>query len=274
MYTRANEPFAVSNLLSWVLAATVCGHSIYLVVQLGCQDFTRIESAQPKNAPYHVGVKRTKITDKNLQVSIFYPMDRDSTGGNKFTARWFESDPDHLIKMFKHVYSAEFSIIKYFPNFTLRGMTNILLPATKDGRLSRRFSQEGELLRPIIFSHGVSACDSFYSAIHHSMAAHGHLVVALNHQDKSCFYSEDSVGKPLMYEVKELYCSLAYRKAQIAIRTDEVKRVIDALVNDNLEKTWFGDEAPRLDMTQLVLAGHSFGGGTMVKTASELPEPK
>lgn len=193
--TRPFEPFGTVNLCTWLLAVAVCGQSIYFVMEAGCLDFTLIDSAKAKVAPYHVGIKKTKITAKNIQVSIFYPMDKGDAASNEYTAMWFD-DPDRTAQKLKHAFGVEY-FLNLFPNSLLRTMTTFKLPATKDGRLSERFLSGRESLRPVIFSHGVSACNTFYTTVHHAMAAHGYLVIALNHQDGSCFDTEDADGKPI-----------------------------------------------------------------------------
>ena len=64
----------------------------------------------------------------------------------------------------------------------------------------------------MIFSHGLSADKAYYSALYHAMAASGYLVVAINHQDESCFYTEDKDGKPILYAIEEIYCALPRRE--------------------------------------------------------------
>ena len=65
----------------------------------------------------------------------------------------------------------------------------------------------------MIFSHGLRADKAFYTAVYHAMAAQGYLVIALNHQDKSCLYTEDRDGKEILYEHKDLHCEVEYRNA-------------------------------------------------------------
>ena len=103
--------------------------------------------------------------------------------------------------------------VNFIPDFILRTMTQIKVPAFVDGALSERFSSGKEAIRPIIFSHGLSACEAFYTALHHSMAAHGHLVIAVNHQDWSCFYTENKDGAPIKYEHRDLHCGVEYRNS-------------------------------------------------------------
>ena len=268
VYSKPFEPFALQSMLIWLLNVAAGLHNLHFVKMLGCNDFTVIESAKEGVAPYHVGMKKVKITDRQLEVSVFYPIDK-LKGPVEYVAMWFDN-PERTIAMMKHVWGAERGV-HWIPGFILRTLTQIRIPVIANGRLSERFSSGEEAIRPIIFSHGLSACNTFYTAFHHSMAAHGHLVVAVNHQDKSCFYTENRASKPILYEYKELHCDVPYRKSQIDIRSFEIKQIIDELKQGELVKTWFGTKA-RVDISQLVLSGHSFGGSTMIKAASDLPE--
>ena len=76
---------------------------------------------------------------------------------------------------------------------------------TTNGELCRRFANGKEALRPIIFSHGLSGDKAFYTAVYHAMAAHGHLVIAVNHQDESGFHTYDKDGKEIIFVKKPFY---------------------------------------------------------------------
>ena len=102
------------------------------------------------------------------------------------------------------------------------------------------------------------------------MAANGYLVIALNHQDGTCFFTIDQNGKDLCYQ-KDVFEKKELREKQIKIRAEEVIKVIEELrgQENGTSTELFGKEV-RLDMDQLVLAGHSFGGATMIKAANDI----
>ena len=81
------DPFGVINLVAWVFAMVAWIHSVHYVSTVGCQDFTRIDSAS-EDTPYMVGVRHIKITDKRIKARVFYPMDRKPSV--KYTAMWFD----------------------------------------------------------------------------------------------------------------------------------------------------------------------------------------
>ena len=62
-------------------------HSVHFVYLVGAMDFCRIDSATDSSL-YKVGVRHIKITDKQLEASVYYPMDRNAEC--PYTALWFE----------------------------------------------------------------------------------------------------------------------------------------------------------------------------------------
>ena len=57
-------------------------------------------------------------------------------------------------------------------------------------------------------------------------------MIALDHQDWSCFHTENKDGKPIMFEYRDPHCEISYRKSQIEIRSSEIMKIIDTLKND------------------------------------------
>ena len=62
--------------------------------------------------------------------------------------------------------------------------------ALLDGDLSTSFSHGRKKIRPLIFSHGLSASNWFYTQLCKEYASHGYLVLMLQHQDGSCIFTE------------------------------------------------------------------------------------
>ena len=124
-----------------------------------------------------MGVRNIQITEKQLEASVYYPMDRNSP--SVYDAKWF-NDQDRSIKAMKKVFGPMFGI-PYIPSFLLRAYTRIIVPIVTDGKLCDRFASGKEALRPVVFSHGLSGDKAMYTAVYHALAAHGHLVVAVNH---------------------------------------------------------------------------------------------
>ena len=81
-----------------------------------------------------------------------------------------------------------------------------------DGNLCERFASGKEALRPVIYSHGLGLDKAFYTAIYHALAAHGHFVIAVNHQDESGMHTYDKDGKEISF-VKKPYYVAPFRQA-------------------------------------------------------------
>jgi predicted dienelactone hydrolase len=177
---------------------------------------------------------------------------------------------DAMVKVFGPMFN-----IPWLPRFILRSYTSIKIPATRNGDIAAKFAGGKTKLRPIIFSHGLSGDKTFYTGVYHALAAQGYMVLAVNHQDESCFFTEDKYGNEIGYVLKPFYFE-SYRKQQLKIRVDEITKTAEALkeMSYDLHLDLFGAAFPnaKLDYGELVLAGHSFGAATVIATASQLRE--
>ena len=86
---------------------------------------------------------------------------------------------------------------KIVPLF-IRPFSLATIPVTKDGDLAEEFRTGKKLLQPLIFSHGLTSHKMNYSGICREIASYGFLVIALNHNDRSC---EFTTGKEVEEEV-------------------------------------------------------------------------
>jgi predicted dienelactone hydrolase len=66
--------------------------------------------------------------------------------------------------------------------------------------LAREFLNGEKELIPIVFSHGLSAHRTTYTALCRDYASHGYIVFALNHGDNSCSFFLDKNGRPYYYD--------------------------------------------------------------------------
>ena len=215
-----------------------------------------------------------------MEASIFYPVDKtfdDSDADVIAEARmlnkaiWTEDENRTMGNMGKG-FGKTFLKVEKAPKVILRFFATRQLPALIDADLAYRFSSGDEELRPLVFSHGLSAMKCMYSAVYHKMAANGHLVIAINHQDESCVHTVDRYGKDIYY-YRTGYFDEEYRQRQLKIRTDEVVKVVDELpqIHESLDDGFLGPKV-KVDMQRLILAGQSFGGATMISAANALHE--
>lgn len=100
-YSKSCDPFGVLNILSWTLAMAAWVHSVHFVWIVGAQDFCRVNSPGPL-APYAVGVRHTRMGAKQLEATVFYPMDKAAVEGKPYTAKWY-NDSKRMMKAYKRV---------------------------------------------------------------------------------------------------------------------------------------------------------------------------
>ena len=117
--------------------------------------------------------------------------------GETGSTLWFKDAQKTIVGM-KRVFGPMFGI-PYFPDFILRPYTLVEIPVSEDGDICTRFAHGKNQIRPLIFSHGLGAHSSFYTATYHALAAHGYLVIAINHQDESCLFTEDKDGRNIPF---------------------------------------------------------------------------
>ena len=74
-YTEEFNFFGQFNMTTWILSIGCWLHSVHFTIACGACNFDKMESAGD-SSPYHVGIRRVKLTDKELEASIFYPVDK------------------------------------------------------------------------------------------------------------------------------------------------------------------------------------------------------
>ncbi len=98
-------------------------------------------------------------------------------------------------------------------------------------------------------------------------ASHGYIVFAINHCDNSSCFFLDKNARPYYYDNKHKKYHLETRSAQLKIRVMEMKALIEE-ITDNLTilpKLGFGKI--KITSDKVVVAGHSFGAITALKTS-------
>ncbi|OZJ03595.1 hypothetical protein BZG36_03031 [Bifiguratus adelaidae] len=129
----------------------------------------------------------------------------------------------------------------------------------------------------MIFSHGLGGNRVIYTAFCTEMASHGFIVCAIEHRDGSA-----SCAKAVGCENLVMYVpppttkwgdpsTTAFRIQQLRYRLSEVDQCIQFLrylntsnntIQDSLVEHWVG----KLDLENIVVSGHSFGGATALET--------
>lgn len=146
--------------------------------------------------------------------------------------------------------------------------------------------EEGRL-PVVIFSHGLWACRTTYSALCCDIASHGYIVVAPEHLDGSAnmasYADQNGKRKWLQNSFASIpvdQITMRDRTKQLRQRVLEVRKVLDVL--ESLDRGLLTQNAntingkaaldvsmlqARLDLHFVAVAGHSFGGATAVVAA-------
>ena len=137
-----------------------------------------------------------------------------------------------------------------------------------EGKLHGDFSSGKKALRPLVFSHGLSARKEHYQGLYKDWASHGYLVVALDHFDNMCI-SQD------WWETCYLSQRFVLRKGDaerlVEMRSDDLLNLIKEVTNNAMFTTEALD-APlaKIDSKELILGGHNFGGAAVLYTSTRL----
>ena len=115
-----------------------------------------------------------------------------------------------------------------------------------------------------MFSHGYTSSRHNYSVGATELAAHGYVVFCPDHQDESCAYTLRK-GHPMPFPLK--WPNLHGFNDRIHTRRDECIKLIDEIEQTDYLQTLDFEKGADLDMSKLVVAGHSNGGSTAMAVA-------
>ncbi|XP_058932534.1 platelet-activating factor acetylhydrolase isoform X1 [Kogia breviceps] len=146
----------------------------------------------------------------------------------------------------------------------------------------------GEKYPLIIFSHGLGAFRTIYSAIGNDLASHGFIVAAIEHRDGSAsatYYFKDQsaaeIGNKTWLYLRTLKRGeeeFSLRNEQVLQRAKECSQALDLILDidrgrpeKNLLDLEFGVEQMKdsIDRDKIAVIGHSFGGATVIQSLSE-----
>lgn len=134
--------------------------------------------------------------------------------------------PEQILKGMQNVYKNWFGIS--IPAFMLRPQQMMKKDAIIEGALAKDFVSGERQLRPVIFSHGLFANNISYTGLQRDLASHGYLVIAINHADGTCIYTQNSQGQAVPHGRFE-YTLKDYRRRQVEQRVDEILSVVTDL---------------------------------------------
>ncbi|XP_032196069.1 platelet-activating factor acetylhydrolase isoform X1 [Mustela erminea] len=146
----------------------------------------------------------------------------------------------------------------------------------------------GEKYPLIVFSHGLGAFRTIYSAIGIDLASHGFIVAAVEHRDGSAsatYYFQDQSAAEIgnkswlyLQSLKTEEEEMSVRSEQVQKRAKECSQALDLILDidrgrpvKNVLDLEFDVEQLKdsIDRDKIAVIGHSFGGATVVQTLSE-----
>ncbi|RCH84681.1 Platelet-activating factor acetylhydrolase, partial [Rhizopus stolonifer] len=115
----------------------------------------------------------------------------------------------------------------------------------------------------VVFSHGLGGNRLIYSCICADLASHGFVVAAIEHREGSASLAKRD-DEWIAYDnvPPEVW---GFRHHQLRYRVSEIQLALDCLDHASLK----GRFQHKLNMDQLIMAGHSFGGATTILMLNE-----
>ncbi|XP_044758121.1 platelet-activating factor acetylhydrolase-like [Coccinella septempunctata] len=225
---------------------------------------------------------------------VYYPTDA-SKNDNDNHRKWIPWIPD------SDYLDGIASVLMLLP-VVVKGLIwwsgNIHVPVLFGERIRK---PKGEKMKCIILSHGLGGSRFLYSLICYELASQGFIVFAIEHRDKSgpytYYYQNEEHAK------NDCRTSIRYkripldgghfetRKKQVHLRSDECTKVLDFILGLNagdvphnvmddvmcrqrLSNFKLSDLVGHLDVENIIMMGHSFGGATALLTLSRRKELK
>ena len=156
--------------------------------------------------------------------------------------------------------------------------------------IQRTFSEENSTVKTcdklpvVVFSHGLLGNTDIYSYQCMSLASNGSLVITVNHTDGSAVGMRKKDGSFLPYDpsllplfAKDKIKYTHARRSQTDHRSSELIAATKAILQLNKRNIPELDElgisfVDKIDVSQVAVGGHSFGGATALTTAARNPE--
>ncbi|KAL5001560.1 platelet-activating factor acetylhydrolase, isoform II-domain-containing protein [Aspergillus recurvatus] len=246
--------------------------------------------------PLRVADGVLKSTDRpafevdTLLATVYYPTDRGFRS-SKPRYPWISRPISLTAQGYARLAHADNFLTRPIFTFALWAVGGaITIPAEVDAPLLA--SEKGREAFPVtVFSHGDASSRTDYTNFLGELASRGHVLVAIEHRDGSGpgTLVKTSVGSPgrqvLPFRSSDFEPDLdadSFKRAQLAFRDAEIHAAIALLHSINKGTSIHNTRDPvstltswagRLNLTQLTLAGHSFGatGALQALTNSDAP---
>ena len=122
----------------------------------------------------------------------------------------------------------------------------------------------------MIYSHGYTDNANYNSGLARELASHGIIVFTLDHHDRSCPYTRKKDGTEITIDCTDKFGSASMVDHMVETRVDDIQRYADDILQPGFLKEYLDfPETVQLNQDNLVLAGHSFGAVTALRTCSK-----
>ncbi|SCU64323.1 phospholipase A1, putative [Trypanosoma equiperdum] len=159
------------------------------------------------------------------------------------------------------------------PFFFIRDFSFVRISASRNAVPAALLNQYERVPPIVVFSHGLAGYHLFYSCFALDLAARGAIVICLGHCDNSASFMRDSSGKESEVPLKDYGWEVPAREAQVAQRVSEVRGTLQRLTEKDFWTTlgYINSDIDKFlsKPLQVHLAGHSFGGATVLAAALE-----
>ncbi|XP_039387850.1 platelet-activating factor acetylhydrolase isoform X4 [Mauremys reevesii] len=262
----------------------LAGLSVNAQKEMGSKSSTKCYGIPEGKGPYSVGCTDL-MTDYTIQGSFFRLYYPSQNGTSSEETKWIPR---------KEYYRGLSDFLNIYRMLGETLFQHYVGSVTCPAKWNAAF-KPGEKYPLIIFSHGLGAFRTIYSAICIEMASQGFIVAAVEHRDKSssatyyhkenpvCEAQEEATENPneewIYYrKLKRGEQEFPLRHQQLQQRTEECIKALDLILGINngnhvanvlsLNFDWTLLKES-IDTDRIAVMGHSFGAATAIKTLSK-----
>ncbi|EGR31476.1 hypothetical protein IMG5_108686 [Ichthyophthirius multifiliis] len=207
---------------------------------------------------YQIGLKQMAIRDKfHTKVSVYYPCIFNEKS-KKYT-KWCQTE---------NYQRSMHESMKYFPLvlpwLIFKIMTDFVQKVYVKNSPNAKIIQQEKKFKVIIFSHGLAGHRQSYSIFTNDLASKGYIVFSPDHY-------EDISPQELINAIKNkndnnMNIVKQIRNQQLNDRQQQIAQLIKVIKNKQQMEELF-ESRISLDVENIVLMGHSFGGVTATQSA-------
>lgn len=211
----------------------------------------------------YVGVKDFNLETTKAPIRLYYPAIKPETPEPVRTFR----DATKFVDGYMWTFSRNRPWL-YGALSTFVSLSRFVIPLRylEIPNASRNAKPEGENLPLVIFTHGLTGTGEENTMLLASIAAHGFVVASIHHTDGSSCFVRTSDGEEIWYvHPNPVDYSIRFREDQLDHRVKEIMEVRKVMLKHP-------DFKERIDGSQVVASGFSYGGATAALATVRYPK--